>query len=106
MDKFMVADWPSAAGFWQVISPIIAQAAEAGAPVHVFGEMVALLWDFGQVNEAVEVEAMWNELAAQYQFSLLCAYPAGSVRGDQHQDALAEVCRVHATVAGNVPGRA
>jgi hypothetical protein len=27
------------------------------------------------------------------------------VRGDQHQDALAEVCRVHASVAGNVPGR-
>jgi hypothetical protein len=106
MGKFMVADWPSAASFWQVISPIIARAAEAGAPVHVFGEMVALLWDFGQVNEAVEVEAMWNELAAQYQFSLLCAYPAGSVRGDQHQDALAEVCRVHASVAGNVPGRA
>jgi hypothetical protein len=68
--------------------------------------MVALLWDFGQVNEAVEVEAMWNELAAQYQFSLLCAYPADSVRGDQHQDALAEVCRVHASVAGAVPGRA
>ena len=35
--------------------------------------------------------------AAQYPFSLLCAYPAGSVRGDQHQDALAEVCRVHAS---------
>jgi hypothetical protein len=74
--------------------------------VHVFGEMVALLWDFGQVAAAIEVEAMWNELAAQYQFSLLCAYPADSVRGGQHQDALTEVCRVHASVAGDVPGPA
>lgn len=106
MDQFMVAGWPSAAGFWQVISPIVARATEAGAPVHVFGEMVALLWDFGQVDAAIEVEAMWNELAAQYSFSLLCSYPADSVRGDQHQDALAEVCRVHASVAGDVPGRA
>jgi len=105
MDQFMVADWPSAAGFWQVISPIIGRAAETGTPVHVFGEMVALLWDFGQVNAAIEVEAMWNELAVQYSFSLLCAYPADSVRGDQHQGALAEVCRVHAAVAGDVPGR-
>ena len=105
MDRFMVAGWPSAAGFWHVIRPIIARAAEAGTPVHVFGEMVALLWDFGQVNAAIEVEAMWNELGAQYSFSLLCSYPAESVRGDQHQDALAEVCRVHATVAGDVPGR-
>ena len=105
MGRFVVAGWPSAASFWQVTSPIVARAAEAGAPVHVFGEMVALLWDFGQVNAAIEVEAMWNELAAQYSFSLLCAYPADSVRGDQHQDALAEVCRVHASVAGDVPGR-
>jgi hypothetical protein len=106
MNRFMVADWPSAAGFWQVISPIVARAVETGTPVHVFGEMVALLWDFGQVNAAIEVEAMWNELAAQYSFALLCAYPADSVRGDQHQDALAEVCRVHTSVAGDVPGHA
>jgi len=106
MDQFMVADWPSAASFWQVISPLIAEAAEAGAPVYVFGEMVALLWDFGQVNAAIEVEAMWNELAAQYSFALLCSYPAGSVHGDQHQDAVAELCRVHGSVAGDVPGRA
>jgi MEDS: MEthanogen/methylotroph, DcmR Sensory domain len=106
MDRFMVADWPSAASFWEVTSPIIARAAGTGTPVHVFGEMVALLWDFGQINAAIEVEAMWNELAGQYSFSLLCSYPADSVRGDQHQDALAEVCRVHASVAGNVPGRA
>jgi MEDS: MEthanogen/methylotroph, DcmR Sensory domain len=104
MDRFLVADWPSAASFWQVISPIIASAAGAGTPVHVFGEMVALLWDSGRVSAAIEVEAMWNELAAQCSFSLLCAYPAGSVRGDQYQDALAEVCRVHAGVAGDAPG--
>ena len=106
LGRFMVADWPSAAGFWQVITPIIARAAEAGTPVHVFGEMVALLWDFGQAGAAIEVEAMWNELAAQYSFSLLCAYPADSVRDGRHQDALAEVCRVHASVAGAVAGRA
>lgn len=106
MDRFMVAGWPSAASFWEVISPIVTRAAEAGTPVHVFGEMVALLWDSGQVNAAIEVEAMWNELAAQYSFSLLCSYPADSVRGDRHQDALAEVCGAHASVAGDVPGRA
>jgi hypothetical protein len=109
MDRFMVADWPSAASFWQVISPLVSRAAAAGAPVHAFGEMVALLWDFGQANAAIEVEAMWNELAAQYPFSLLCAYPVDSVSGEAHQDALAEVCRLHTAVAGapaGGPGRA
>jgi MEDS: MEthanogen/methylotroph, DcmR Sensory domain len=105
MDRFMVASWPSAASFWQAISPVLHQAAGAGTPVHAFGEMVALLWDSGQVNAAIEVEAMWNEIGAQYPFSLLCAYPAGSVSGGQHQDSLAEVCRVHAAVVGDVPGQ-
>lgn len=105
LTRFMVADWPSAASFWQVISPVVSRAAEAGSPVHMFGEMVALLWDFGQVNAAIEVEALWNEIGAQYAFSLLCAYPADSVAGDQHQDALAEVCRVHSDIVGDLPGR-
>ena len=42
---FMVTDWPDPAGFWQVISPLLRQAASAGGPVRVFGEMVSLLWD-------------------------------------------------------------
>jgi hypothetical protein len=104
MSRFMDAGSPDAASFWQVISPLIRPATEAFKPVHVFGDMVALLWDFGQVNAAIEVEAMWNELAAQYPFSLLCAYPAESVSGDHHRDALAEVCRVHSSVAGAMPG--
>jgi hypothetical protein len=31
-------------GFWQAISPLLRQAANAGRPVRVFGEMVSLLW--------------------------------------------------------------
>jgi MEDS: MEthanogen/methylotroph, DcmR Sensory domain len=104
MTRFMVAGWPSAASFWLTISPLIRRAAGSGGPVCVFGEMVALLWDSGQVNAAIEVEAMWNELAVQYPFSLLCSYPVGSVGGEEHQDALAEVCRIHAAVAGDPPG--
>ena len=50
--------------------------AKAEQPVCVFGEMVWLLWDAGQVNAAIEVETLWNELGHQYPFSLLCAYPA------------------------------
>jgi MEDS: MEthanogen/methylotroph, DcmR Sensory domain len=106
MTRFMVSGWPNAASFWRTISPLVRQAAGTGRPVCAFGEMVALLWDSGQVNAAIEVEAMWNELAAQYPFSLLCGYPVESVGGAEHQDALAEVCRLHAAVAGEPPGEA
>jgi hypothetical protein len=103
MRGFMVADWPDPAGFWQAISPRLRQAATAGKPVRVFGEMVALLWDAGLVSAAIEVEAMWNELGGQYPFSLLCAYPAQQVSCAHHLDALTEVCRAHTHVIGGPP---
>jgi hypothetical protein len=101
--RCMVADWPDPASFWEVISPVIRRATGAFKPVHVFGEMVALLWDSGEVNAGIEVEAMWNELAAQYPFSMVCAFPVPSVSGDDHQDSLDELCRVHSAAAGSVP---
>jgi hypothetical protein len=103
MRGFMVADRPDPAGFWQAISPMLRQAAKAGRPVRVFGEMVALLWDAGLIDAAIEVEAMWNELGAQYPFSLLCAYPAQPPACAYQLDALTEVCRAHTQVTGVPP---
>jgi len=97
---FMVADRPDPASFWQKITPLLQQAATVGRPIRVFGEMVALLWDAGLVNAAIEVEAMWNELAGQHPFSLLCAYPAQLVSCVHQLDAVTEVCRAHAEVIG------
>ena len=100
---FMVGDRPDPAGFWQVVSPLLRQAAQAGQPVLVFGEMVSLLWDAGLVNAAIEVEVMWNELGDQHPFSLLCAYPARPVTCSHYLDALTEVCRTHTEVTGSPP---
>jgi hypothetical protein len=100
---FMVGDRPDPAGFWQVVSPLLRQAAQSGQPVLVFGEMVSLLWDAGLVNAAIEVEVMWNELGGQYPFSLLCAYPARPVTCSHYLDALTEVCRTHTEVTGSPP---
>ena len=102
MRGFMVA-WPDPAGFWQAVSPMLRQAAKAGRPVRVFGEMVALLWDAGLTDAAIEVEAMWNELGAQYPFSLLCAYPALPAACADQLDALTEVCHAHTQVTGIPP---
>ena len=101
--RFMVGDRPDPAGFWQVISPLLRQAAGTGQPVRVFGEMVSLLWDAGLVSAAIEVEVMWNELGGQDPFSLLCAYPARPVTCSHYLDALTEVCRAHTEVTGSPP---
>ena len=71
-----------------------------GRPVRAYGEMVALLWDDGLVNAAIQLEAMWNELGRAHSFSLFCGYPVGSVTRDGHLDAFAAVCRLHQEVVG------
>jgi hypothetical protein len=88
------------AAFDRVIGGLIRQAGTAGRPVRAYGEMVALLWDDGLVNAAIQLEAMWNELGRRHSFSLFCGYQAGSATRDGHLDAFAEVCRLHREVVG------
>jgi len=84
--------------FDRVIGSLIRRAAATGRPVRAYGELVALLWDDGLVNEAVQLEALWNELGDEYPFSLFCGYRAESATRDI--DAFAEVCRLHQAVIG------
>lgn len=94
------ADGLDPANFDAVIGRAIREAAASGRPVRAYGEMVALLWDAGDVLGAIELEAMWNNLARDVPFSLMCAYPAASVTGCDHALALHEVCGLHSAVFG------
>jgi len=100
MRQFVVADWPDAAGFEATVGALIRQAHRTGRPVRAYGEMVALLWDEGHVNAAIELEGLWNALAGELPFSLFCAYPTEAVSGEDHLDAFTEVCRLHTAVVG------
>jgi hypothetical protein len=94
------------AAFDRVIGGLIRQAGTGGRPVRAYGEMVALLWDDGLVNAAIQLEAMWEDLGRTHSFSLFCGYRVGSVTGDGHLDAFAAVCRLHREVVGLSPARA
>ena len=92
--------------FDRVIGRLIADAGQGERPVRAYGEMVALLWDAGLVNDAVQLEEMWGSLGLTHSFSLFCSYPARSVTGDGHLEAFAEVCRLHGSVVGGWPAPA
>jgi hypothetical protein len=100
INRFVRSDWPDAAEFWQTMSPVLTTACRRKRPVRVFGEMVALLWRDGLVEPAVELEALWNEMAKRFTFSLLCAYPHAAVTLAEHSDALAQVCAAHSRASG------
>jgi anti-sigma regulatory factor (Ser/Thr protein kinase) len=87
--------------FHAVIGGLLRKAGASGGLIHAYGEMVALLWDAGDVIAALELECLWNELARELRFSLFCAYPAASVTAPEHADALHRVCHLHSAVVGD-----
>ena len=99
--KFMVEAAPDATKFEQVVGGLIERSIQ-GPPlrkVRAFGEMVALLWADGNPSAAIELERLWNDLAARQPFSLLCGYPMRAFAGAEHADGFAAVNAAHAHVA-------
>jgi anti-sigma regulatory factor (Ser/Thr protein kinase) len=103
--RFLRGDWPDAEAFDVEIGGLLRDAIACGRHVRVYGEMVALLWDAGQVAAVIELESLWNDLGRQVPFSLFCAYPSQSVVGDHHEDSFHRVCHSHSSVVGEMPRR-
>jgi anti-sigma regulatory factor (Ser/Thr protein kinase) len=100
LERFMVEDRPDRLAFDASIGELV-RSAEASGPVHVYGEMVAVLWQQGLVAAALELEGYWNDLGERSDFSLLCGYARATVAGEDDPSAVAfgEICRLHSLVA-------
>ncbi len=103
--KFMRDGWPDADLFADTVGRVLAATKSAahceGARVAAFGEMVAVLWAEGKPNAAIRLEQLWNELAKEHSFSLLCAYPMSAFYREEHGAQLLQVCAEHSAV---IPG--
>lgn len=86
LDALMLQGRPDPERFAEVIGSPVRLLGSAG-PVTAFGEMVALLWEDGQFDAALELEDLWNELGAAVQLDLVCAYAASSVASGQRGEA-------------------
>jgi hypothetical protein len=102
LSRFLAVDRLDRELFESVAADLIRRAAGAGRRVRIYAEMVALLWDAGQVTLAIELEELWNELGARVPFSLLCGYPARLLTDAGQADAVRQIFALHssATVAG------
>ncbi|MGO9495220.1 MAG: MEDS domain-containing protein [Solirubrobacteraceae bacterium] len=96
--SFMRSERIEADAFRRVVGPIIRSAAQAGRPVRAYGEMVALLWDAGDVLGAIELEELWTQLGCELPFSLLCGYRSTSVSGPENAQALEHICQLHSSI--------
>ena len=101
---FMVGSMPDAGRFRVAMNGLLGSHARFGdgamqrKPVLAFGEMVDLLWRRANLEGALRLEELWNELAHVYNFSLLCAYSLDSFVHDAHDAPLRAICNQHAHV--------
>lgn len=95
---FMVDGMPAWTRFSTAIGQLVSRAAEGARNVRIYGEMVAVLWDEGNVGAAIAVEDFWNDIATKYPFSLFCAYPMRVFEADASTEGLRTICGQHSKV--------
>jgi CheY-like chemotaxis protein len=96
LSKFMVGGKPDWDLFKQTVGEVIENASQRGAlRLHAYGEMVNLLWQDGDVSQAVTLENFWNDLAQIYPFSLLCAYAFPDLGLKTGAMGVKEICGAH-----------
>lgn len=97
LSTFLVDAWPNEERFREAVGPLVADAARIG-PLHIYGEMAALLWSRGQRHAAIRVEELWNKLGQDHSFSLLCAYPDASLPRETDPQSFLQLARTHTHV--------
>jgi anti-sigma regulatory factor (Ser/Thr protein kinase) len=102
LSRIMVGGAPDPVAFDAVVGSLVREAGASGG-VQAYGEMVALLWDDGNVVGAIDLERLWNRLQEETSFSLLCAYACAAADALDGGDGFSEVCRLHSDVVVNAP---
>jgi KaiC/GvpD/RAD55 family RecA-like ATPase len=92
--SFMLGGLPNPDKFAEVITAALERVRRGrrGVTVRAYGEMVDILWKQGLDVAAIQLEMLWNRLARNGEFSLLCGYAMGNFYKDA---SVREVCRQH-----------
>jgi hypothetical protein len=93
---------PSAPRFERAVGELLDRAtAGAGRPVRVFGELVDILYRRGDAVAADVLEGLWNGLAKQRAFALVCGYCVDDFFDrDVQVGLLPQVSRTHGRLHG------
>jgi len=98
LSLFMVDDAPDPIRFEFTLTKLLARAGGGDRGVRVYGEMVAVLWDRGNITGAVALEDLWNDLARWQKFCLFCAYPLAALDRLDMAESFQRICEQHSTV--------
>lgn len=98
LGAFLVDGAPHRARLATLVEGAVGRAGAGGRRVRIYSEMVAVLWDGGHVAAAIALEGLWNELAAEHGFTLLCAYPMRAFDTAARTADFRRICDEHSRV--------
>lgn len=98
LTAFMANGSPDRGRFFATVGGLLDQAASTGRGLRVFGEMVTLLWESGNVPGAIDLERLWNGFARVRDFSLLCGYSTSALADRRDLRPVRDVCQLHSAV--------
>jgi len=92
--SFMVGGFPNPEKFDRAATAALdlVRDGRSGITVRAYGEMVDVLWKQGLDVAAIQLEMLWNRLARNGEFSLMCGYAMGHFYKDA---TVRDVCRQH-----------
>ena len=102
LSTFMVNGMPDSDRFFKVAGDLIRRAAKRGKREHTrvsaCGECAPFLWAEGNVDAAIRLEHLWDELVKTYEVDTLCGYALGSFQGEEDEHVFQSICAEHSAV--------
>ena len=90
LPRFMRGAMPDPPVFKGVFSDVVRQARASGGyeQVRVWGEMVDVLWERGEVAGSMNLEDLFDQLAKKVEISIFCSFLMDNFNGDVHSHML------------------
>lgn len=104
LSSFTINDSPDPVLFKKLALGLIAEAAQdakgQSRRISVCGEGVNTLLAAGNVEAAMSLERMWNEIAQPYELQILCAYFRSAFPNEENTLTAKRICAEHSAVHG------
>jgi hypothetical protein len=95
LDAILVNRAPDPERFRSVVGNVLERAGGRHRLVRVYGEAVDLLWKAGDPEAALRLEQLWNALASDFHFALVCGYTLDNFMAPHCAGAFEDVCGQH-----------
>jgi hypothetical protein len=99
LSMFMVDDWPDATRLVEWAGNAIKRASKAAtgqcSRVAICGECAPILWAQGKSGAAIQLERIWDTIAATHDVDILCGYSLATLRRSENSPIFERIREVH-----------